>query len=436
VPIEVTLAKLSPTMESGQLVKWNVKVGDQVKEGDTLAEIQTDKAVMPMESFEEGTVAVLDSKEGDDIALGQRMLVLAKKGEDPAEVARSAGAASGGAKAAPAPKAEQAEKAEPAAAKAPASHADANGHQAEEEPAPEPSRDGGRIKASPLARKVAQAAGVDLAGVRGSGPGGRIVRDDVEAAAKAGGGKPPAAAAYRAPAPRPSAPPGESRRIPHTRMRQTIAQRMLQSKQAAPEIHLTVDIRLDRVMALRESLNKDLAREKIKLSVGDFITKAVAAALRRHPALNASYESDAIVEHGDVNIGIAVALEGGLIVPVLPQADRLSLREIRQGTEAIALAARENKLTPKQMMGATFTISNLGMYGIKQFDAILNLPEVGILAVGAAEQRPVVQDGQLVVGWVMTATLTADHRAVDGATGADFMRTLKALLEGPALMLA
>lgn len=441
MPIEVTLAKLSPTMESGQLVKWNVQVGDQVKEGDTLAEIQTDKAVMPMESFEEGTVAHLDVKEGDDIALGQRVLVLAKKGEDPAEVAKSVGAA---AQPAPAPRA----PAEPAPTAAPAVGVDANGRDHADADEPEPVADGRRVKASPLARKVAQAAGVDLARVRGSGPGGRIVREDVEAFVKSGkssaGRTPheaapsarPAAAKAPAPAARPAAPVGETRRIPHTRMRQTIAQRMQQAKQTAPEIHLTVDIRLDRVMSLREALNKDLARDGIKLSVGDFITKAVAVALRRHPALNASYEADAIVEHGDVNVGIAVALEGGLIVPVLHNADRLTLREIRQGTEAIATAARENKLTPKQMMGSTFTISNLGMYGIKQFDAILNLPEVGILAVGAGEQRPVVQNGQLAVGWVMTATLTADHRAVDGATGAEFMRTLKGLLEEPALMLA
>ncbi len=436
MPIEVTLAKLSPTMESGQLVKWNVKVGDKVKEGDTLAEVQTDKAVMPMESFEEGIVAHLDVNEGDDIALGQRVLLLAKKGEDPAEVAKNAGSG-----------AQSAVKAAPSESKpAESAKSHSNGQElaavpdVEEEAAYQ--GDGSRIKASPLARKVAEAAGVELGRIQGSGPGGRIVRDDVEAFVKSGGSKGATKTAPRpAPAAKPAAPrpvpvaSGETKRIPHTRMRKTIAQRMLQSKQSAPEIHLTIDVRLDRVMSLREALNKELARENVKLSVGDFITKAVAVALRRHPALNASWEDDAIVEHGDVNVGIAVALEGGLIVPVLPNADRLSLREIREGTEAIAKAARDNKLTPKQMMGATFTISNLGMYGIKQFDAILNLPEVGILAVGAAEQRPVVQNGQIAVGWIMSATLTADHRAVDGATGADFMRTLRALLEEPALML-
>lgn len=427
MPIEVPLGKLSPTMESGQIVKWNVKVGDKVKEGDTLAEVQTDKAVMPMEAYDEGTVALLDVQEGEDVALGQRVLVLAKKGEDPAEVAKQmAGAKSTAKTASAAPAASAHTQAVPGNDSQINSEATASNGQESQTAAVS---DGARLKASPLAKKVAAAAGVDLRQVRGSGPGGRIVRKDVEGFKS--GGKP---AARPVSTPR-LIPSGKTERIPHSRMRQTIAQRMLQAKQSAPEIHLTSDIRLDRVMSLREALNKELARENIKLSVGDFITKAVAVALRRHPAVNATWETDAIVQHGDVNIGIAVALDGGLIVPVLHHADQLSLREIREGTEAIATAARQNKLTPKQMMGATFTISNLGMYGIKQFDAILNLPEVGILAVGAGEQRPVVQNGQLAVGWVMSATLTADHRAVDGATGAEFMRTLKALLEEPALML-
>jgi pyruvate dehydrogenase E2 component (dihydrolipoamide acetyltransferase) len=429
VPIEVNLAKLSPTMESGQMVKWLVKVGDKVKEGDTLAEIQTDKAVMPMESFDEGTVAVLDVKEGEDIALGQRVLVLAKKGEDPKAVAESAGKGKGGAAA-------------PAVAAPEAAHAALgnNGQGGGGAPAavaePEPvgasqGSAGGRVKSSPLARKVAADAGVDLAQVRGTGPGGRVVRSDVATFLKA---RPAAGVGGPAPA-RVAAAPGASQRIPHTPMRKTIAARKLQSKQAAPEIHVTVDIRIDELVAVRERLNAQLAAEKIKLSVGDFVTKGVAMALRRHPAVNASFEPDAIVLHGDINIGIAVALEGGLIVPVLRNADTLGLREIRTGTDALVNAARNNKLTPQMMMGGTFTISNLGMYGVREFDAILNLPEVGILAVGAGEKRPVVEKDQIVVGTVMTVTLTADHRAVDGATAAEFLRTLKGLLEEPAAML-
>jgi pyruvate dehydrogenase E2 component (dihydrolipoamide acetyltransferase) len=447
MPVEVTMAKLSPTMESGQLVKWNVKVGDPVKEGDVLAEIQTDKAVMPMESFDDGTVALLDVQEGDDVALGQRVLVLAKKGEDPAQLAEQMKGGAGAAKAAPA-KEEQAAAGAGAqgassgpdyghsTASASATATATNGQQGGNGNGAAPA--GGRIRSSPLARKIAENQGIDLGQVPGSGPNGRIVRSDVEAflqdrGAAAAAPAPSAGAAPKMPVA--AGPVRETQRVPHTRMRKTIAQRMLQAKQAAPEIHVTADIRMDRIVGLREQLNAQLSKQKIKLSVGDFVTKAVAMALRQHPGLNASYEEDAMVLHGQVNIGIAVALDGGLIVPVLPDADRLGLVEIRQGTLALAEAARNNSLNPKQMMGSTFTISNLGMYGVKQFDAILNMPEVGILAVGATEARPVVEGGQLTVGQVMTVTLTADHRAVDGAMAAEFVRTLKGFLEEPASML-
>jgi len=417
VPIEVKMAKLSPTMESGQMVKWLVKVGDKVKEGDTLAEVQTDKAVMPMESFDEGTVARLNVNEGDTIALGQTVLVLAKKGEDASAIAKTS-TGSTPASAAPLKVLES-----------PTTSADANGRESAA-PIAELVSVGGRVKSTPLARKVAASSGVDIAQVRGSGPSGRVIRADVDAFAQAKPTTKPSA-----PSTRPAAASREPSRIPHTQMRKTIADRMLKAKQAAPEIHVTVDVRVDKIAAIRESLNKVLAAEKIKLSMGDFVTKAVALALRKHPGVNASYESDAIVHHGSVNIGIAVALEGGLMVPVLHNADALGLKEIRQGTEELAKATREGKLKPAQMMGGTFTISNLGMYGVRAFDAILNLPEVGILAVGAAEKRPVVEGDSLVVGTMMTVTLTADHRAVDGALAAEFLRTFKGLLEEPAIML-
>jgi pyruvate dehydrogenase E2 component (dihydrolipoamide acetyltransferase) len=416
VPIEVNLAKLSPTMERGQMVKWLVKVGDKVKEGDTLAEIQTDKAVMPMEAFDEGTVATLDVAEGDDIELGQRVLLLASKGEDPKAVAASAGSGKAPAKTAP----KEAEA--PATSGQATSNGQGNGHT-------ETVAVGGRVKSTPLARKIAKQAGVDVATIPGSGPAGRIVRSDVETFLSKRGSAPVA------PAAKPSRPSGQPVRIPHTPMRKTIAARMLQSTQAAPVIHVTVDIRIDKLAAIREALNAQLASEKIKLSVGDFVTKAVAMSLRKHPGVNATYEPDAIVQHGDVNIGIAVALEGGLMVPVLHNADQLGLRETRLGTDAIVKATRDGKLQPKQMMGGTFTISNLGMYGVREFDAILNLPEVAILAVGAGEKRAVVEGNGLVVGTVMTVTLTADHRAVDGAMAAEFLRTLKNFLEEPATML-
>ena len=315
----------------------------------------------------------------------------------------------------------------------------ANGRQAVEVEEPEHAAGPRRLKASPLARKLAQASSVNLAQVHGSGPGGRIIRRDIEAFLSK-----PQAPTVAEPAPtqpkvapptRPAVAPLAAQRIPHSRMRKTIAQRMLQAKQTAPEIHVSVNIRADRLVAAREELNKRLAREGIKLSLGDFVTKAVALALRAHPGVNASYEPDAIVRHGEVNIGIAVALPEGLIVPVLHRADTLGLREIRQQSEALAAAARANSLTGEQLTGSTFTISNLGMYGVREFDAILNLPEVGILAVGAADKRPVVEGDRLVVGTVMTVTLTADHRAVDGAMAAEFLRTLKGLLEEPTAML-
>jgi pyruvate dehydrogenase E2 component (dihydrolipoamide acetyltransferase) len=444
MPIEVNLAKLSPTMESGQMVRWLVKVGDRVKEGDTLAEIQTDKAVMPMESFDEGVVAHLDVKEGDEIALGQRVLVLAGKGEDPKQVADRF--AKGG-PAAPAPTkegaaarkdsgqqgpAEAPSRPEPSAPRARPSEPAAAGSNGNGAPG-----EGRRIKSSPLARKIAAGAQVDLASIRGTGPGGRIIRDDVEAylARRDAAPAPTAPTPAPAPAARPPAVVGQPRRVPHSPMRKTIAKRMVESKQSIPEIHVAVEVRLDKVMEVREALNKQLAAEKVKLSVSDFITKAAALALRRHPGVNASFEPDAIVMHPEVNLGIAVAMEGGLMVPVLRNADQIGLRDIRLGTDAIVSATRAGSLKPNQMMGGTFTISNLGMYGVKQFDAIINQPEVAILAVGAGEKRPVVEGDKLVVGTVMTVNLTADHRAVDGAMAAEFLRTFRGFLEEPSTML-
>ena len=445
MPIDVNLAKLSPTMESGQLVKWRVKVGDKVQEGDILAEVQTDKAVMEMEAFDDGVVAHLDAAEGDDIALGQRVLVLASGGEDPKQVGADAAKSVGGEKPGKSAQSQavhrdfDSQEQTNAPSRPEGGSTGGNGHVGRE-PAPTESQsttpEGGRVRSTPLARKVAVAAGVEIAEVPGSGPGGRIIRRDVDAFLESGGPKTKSTAPEKAqPAAPKAAPIPTAGRIPHTPMRKTIAKRMLESKQASPEIHVTVDIRIDALMATREALNAQLAPEKIKLSVGDFITKAVALALRKHPGLNASWEADALVIHPDVNIGIAVAIEGGLMVPVLQGADALGLKAIRQGTEALASATRGGGLKPSQMSGGTFTISNLGMYGVKQFDAIINQPEVAILAVGAGEKRPVVEGNSLVVGTVMSVTLTADHRAVDGASAADFLRTVRQLLEQPAAML-
>jgi len=439
VPIEVTMPKLSPTMESGVIAQWLVKGGDTIKEGDVLADIETDKATMQMKSYEDGVIALIDHQAGDEVKLGDRVMVLAKKGEDPKDVASKMGGGATKAEAKPAPAAPS---------------GGGNGKQQYEPKAEEVDDEGeeavavgagGRVRSSPLARKIAAEARVDLARVKGSGPGGRVVRKDVEDFLAGKGGvsapaakapaAPAAAKAPAAPAARISTAPLEEKRIPNSRMRKTIAQRMVQSKQTAPEIHVTLDVRVDKLLALRETLNKELAAEKVKLSVGDFVTKAVAVALRRHPALNATFEPDAIIRHGEINIGIAVALEEGLIVPVLHRVDEMGLIDVRKGSEALASAARGGNLSGEQLSGGTFTISNLGMYGVKQFDAIINLPEVAILAVSAAEKRPVVEGDAIVVGHVMTLTLSADHRAVDGATAADYMRTLKNLLEEPARML-
>lgn len=468
MPIEVTMPKLSPTMESGVITQWLVKVGDQIKEGDVLADVETDKATMQMTSYDDGVVAHIDHAVGEEVALGQRVLVLAKKGEDPKAVAASIGAAKGPAKApAPAPSGgggpaatpgpEEAETPPPEVANRPhpeestntPTHPEeigtgSNGQERHVAPADlaAAATPGGRVRSTPLARKIAAAERIDLAQVPGSGPGGRVTRSDVESFLSTRGAAKPAPAAPPRPAVRPAAAPtapavraAATERIPHTRMRKTIANRMVEAKKAAPEIHLTVEVRVDPLVAVLEQLNKQLAAEDVKLSLGDFVTKAVALALRSHPGLNATFEPDAIVRHGEVNIGIAVALDGGLIVPVLQAADQLGLREIRARSEALARAARSNKLAPEQMTGGTFTISNLGMYGVRAFDAIINLPEVAILAVGAAERRPVVVGDSLAVGTLMTVTLTADHRAVDGAMAAEFLRTLKGLLEEPASML-
>ena len=428
MPILVKMGAVSPTMSSGHVVEWKVKVGDAVKEGDTIADVQTDKAVMPLESFDEGTVASLLVEPGQEVAVGADVLLLAAKGEDPKAVASSAGKAQA---AAPAKKDESAK---PAVASSNGSTAERGGPEPVAHEAVAHHADGGRIKSSPLARKVAAAEKVDIAQVKGSGPGGRVVRSDVEgflkdrpAASAAPSAKPSAAAS------RPAA--AADTVIKLNRVQTTIAARMTEAKRNAPDIHVTVDIRIDALVAVRERLNKQLEREKIKLSVGDFVTKAVALALRKHPAVNATFDGETLTRRGAVNVGIAVAVPDGLIVPVLKHADALGLREIRTGSEALYEAARAMKLTSDQMTGGTFTISNLGMYGVREFDAILNLPQVGILAVGAAEKRPVVEGDKLVVGTVMTVTLTADHRVVNGADAAEFLRTLKGLLEEPASML-
>jgi pyruvate dehydrogenase E2 component (dihydrolipoamide acetyltransferase) len=469
MPVEVTMPQLSDTMTEGTVVKWYKKEGDKVKEGEKIADVETDKAVMEMEAFEGGTLASIAVPEGGKVAVGATIAVLATGKERVDEVKKSSGAAP--AKKAVAPPQTEMKSAAPAktVAKAESSAADRKsgnaatatmedaagsemhepdhvGHGATRQRAqaiPALGGNGHRLLASPLARRIAEDQGIDLKSIRGTGPYGRIVQKDVLAAAE-NPAKPQAVPAEPASA-GPSAPAalpakilkGEKQAVPLTKIRQVIAQRLQASKQNIPHFYETVDIDIEELSALRERINTQLEKEKIRLSLGDLIAKAVAVALLRHPGVNAHYDEKnaQIIRYGDVNLGMAVALPEGLIVPVLRGIDQMGFKEIRQRSADLIDRARAQKLKQDEMTGATFTVSNLGTFGVKEFSAIINPPEVGILAIAAAEKRAVVRDGQIVARTMMAVTLSADHRAIDGAVAADFLRTLKGLLEEPGMML-
>jgi pyruvate dehydrogenase E2 component (dihydrolipoamide acetyltransferase) len=421
MPVEITMPQLSDTMSEGTVVKWLKKEGDKVQAGETIAEVETDKATMEMEAFESGTLAVIDAKEGAKVKVGGRIALLASAGESLDQVKKQAG---GNGSKTPAPsKPAAAEKSAPAA-KQPAPAA---------QPAPAPAKREAsaddRVRISPLARRLAAERGVDLSQIQGSGPGGRIVQKDIEDAMS---GAPTQTELKKSSAPAiplPSrVPSGQKEVIPLTKMRATIAQRLQQSKQQVPHFYETVDIDVEELSKLRERLNKQLEKEEVRLSLGDFFAKAVAVALEQHPSLNAHLAGNEITRFGDVHLGMAVALPEGLIVPVLRNINQMGLKEIRQRSEDLVERARATKLKGDEMSGATFTVSNLGTYGIKDFSAIINPPEVGILAIAAAEKRPIVKGDSIVPRLVMSVTLSADHRAVDGATAAEFLRTHKQLL--------
>jgi len=469
------MPQLSDTMTEGTVVKWLKKEGDKVKAGEVIAEVETDKANMEMEAFESGTIAVISVPEGGKAAVGAAIAILATGSENVEDVKKAGGGAT-------APASKPAEVTQPVATPAPAVgekvakqsvvggtsgggstatleqasrgeivESASVGHGATREPAhPVPplphgngNGNGDRVFASPLARRIASDKGLSLADIQGSGPGGRIVQVDVLNA------KPttkPNAGPSDAPAGKPATDvpsllarvaTGEKQVIPLTKMRQTIASRLQQSKQQIPHFYVTVDIDVEALSELRERVNKQLEKEKIRLSIGDFIAKAVAFALKTNPAVNAHYDgkNNAIIRYGDVHLGMAVALPDGLIVPVLRNIDQMGLKEIRQRSAELVDKARAQKLKGDEMTGATFTVSNLGTFGVKEFSAIVNPPEVGILAIAAAEKRAVVRDGQIVARSMMSVTLSADHRAVDGAVAAEFLRSLKNLLEEPGLML-
>ncbi|MEM7122620.1 MAG: pyruvate dehydrogenase complex dihydrolipoamide acetyltransferase [Pseudomonadota bacterium] len=425
--INITMPQLSPTMTDGTLSKWLVKEGDSVTSGDVLAEIETDKATMEVESIDEGTVGKILVAEGtDNVPVNNVIAVLLEEGED-------ASALDGvdTAPAAPAPAAEPA-AAEPAAPEAEAPAAAAPAPQPAAAPAPAPAGGGERVKASPLARSMAKQAGIDLTQLTGSGPHGRIVKRDVEAAAA--GGVATAASPITATIAAPVMAPGAAYEdVKLSNMRKVIAERLQEAKQTIPHFYLTVDCELDRLLELRKELNG--RSDDYKLSVNDFVIKALGVALRKVPDANAAWGGDVLRRFTTVDVSVAVAIDGGLITPIIRNADAKGLVEISEEMKELAGRAREGKLMPEEYQGGTFSLSNLGMFGIKQFDAVINPPQAGIIAVGAGEQRPVVKDGALSVATVMSCTLSCDHRVIDGAVGARLLTAFKGLIEEPLTML-
>jgi pyruvate dehydrogenase E2 component (dihydrolipoamide acetyltransferase) len=431
----IKMPRMSDTMTEGNIVAWHKKEGDKVSPGDLLAEIETDKATMDFESLWEGTLLHIAIKDGV-VPVEGLIAVIGKPGEDwQSQV-------SGGA-APPAPKGET--------TAAPIANGSPNGQAKTTEPVaavpipaasvsvaePVPAASEGRLKASPLAKSIAKEAGVDISALQGSGDGGRIIRKDVEAALN-GGAAAPVAVPVAAPASTsvgvPSFVAGESyEEKTVSQMRKTIARRLSESKNGAPHFYLTMEINMDNAVAMRPKLNELAA--PVKLSFNDIVIKAVSSALRKHPAVNSSWLGDKIRYNNHINIGVAVAVEDGLLVPVIKHADMKSLSAINQEVKVYAEKARNKKLQPDEMTGNTFTISNLGMFGIEEFTGIINPPDACILAVGAIIQKPIVKDGQIVVGNTMKVTLSCDHRVVDGATGAEFLQTLKGILEEPMRLL-
>ncbi|MFN3585608.1 pyruvate dehydrogenase complex dihydrolipoamide acetyltransferase [Phenylobacterium sp.] len=426
---DILMPALSPTMEEGTLAKWHVKQGDTVRSGDVIAEIETDKATMEVEAVDEGVVSAILVPEGSEgVKVNTPIARLAGEGES----AAAPPPASAPAPKVEAPKAEaprgEAPKPAPAPAAAP--------------PAPK-AQDGGRIFASPLARRLAEQKGIDLAALKGSGPHGRIVKADIDAAQPGQARAPAAAPAARSGAePRQvvsleqqGIQPGSYDLIPLDGMRKTVARRMTDSFRDVPHFPLTIDLEIDGLLAARTKVNALLEKEGVKVSVNDMVMKACAIALKRVPEANASYTPEGIAMHHHADISMAVAVPGGLITPIIRQAESKGLAEIAAEAKDLAERARTKKLKPEEFQGGTFSVSNLGMFGIRTFASILNEPQGCILSVGAGEKRPVVRGDQLVIATVMSVTLTCDHRVVDGATGARWLQAFKALIEDPITMI-
>jgi pyruvate dehydrogenase E2 component (dihydrolipoamide acetyltransferase) len=429
MPSYIEMPKLSDTMTEGTLLKWRKQKGDKVAAGDILAEVETDKATMEMEAFDDGILTEIYINEGQKVAIGQRLAMLLAPGE-----AAPAGAPP---PAAPAPKPEPTQPAQPA------SSAPSNQSTPSTPPAPQPPSDNGgaRVKASPLARKIAAEKSIDLSRLTGSGPGGRIVQRDVLGAAPAPAPARAAAApapASSAPAAVPATPPGEGdQRIPLTGMRRAIAERLLASKTQIPHFYLNIEVDAGELMRIRAEVNADAEKAGLaKLTVNDFILKAAIVAAARNPKVNASFAGDSVIQYAAINMAVAVAVEDGLVTPVIRDAQKKSLREISELVKDLATRARTRKLKPEEYQGGTLTVSNLGSYGIDSFSAIINPPQSLILSIGAIVKKPVVNaQNQIVVGQRMNIGLSADHRVVDGAIGAEYLAELRRLIENPALML-
>jgi pyruvate dehydrogenase E2 component (dihydrolipoamide acetyltransferase) len=443
--IDILMPALSPTMEEGTLAKWHVKVGDTVKAGDVIAEIETDKATMEVEAVDEGVIeAILVAAGTENVKVNAQIAKLTGEGENPAPPPAKPGPVAEPPKAAATPAAPVQAAGETAA---PAKAAPAVA------PAAVPAGD--RVFASPLARRLASAASLDLKTIAGSGPHGRVVKADVEAVGK---GAP--AAAQVAAAPKPAAvpaagaapaaaggartsptleqmgiPPGSYDLTPLDMMRKTIARRLTDSFRDVPHFPLTIDLEIDSLLAARAKINSLLEGQGVKVSVNDIIIKAVAVALKRVPEANASYSPEGIALHKHADIAVAVAIDGGLITPIIRAAETKGLAQISTEMKDLAARAKAKKLKPEEFQGGTFSISNLGMFGIKAFASIINQPQGAIMSVGAGEQRPVVKNGELAVATVMTITLTCDHRVVDGAIGAKFLAAFKPLIEEPLTLL-
>ncbi|MBO6520806.1 MAG: pyruvate dehydrogenase complex dihydrolipoamide acetyltransferase [Rhodospirillales bacterium] len=435
MPIKVLMPALSPTMTEGKLAKWLVKEGDTVESGDVMAEIETDKATMEVEAVDEGTLGKILVAEGtDNVAVNSVIAMLLEEGED-----ASALEGADTSDAAPPPAAEEPNEAAPA----PEKKAEPAPTPASPPPAAAPaaSSGGGRIFASPLAKRLAKMEGLDLGQISGSGPHGRIVKRDIEQALASGTGKAAPAAAPTAAGEAAAVPPAgidegmlgllpEYEAVPNTGMRKTIAKRLTASARDIPHFNVTADIEIDKLLGLRKELNGREGAD-YKISVNDFVIKAVALALKRQPDCNVAYTDDAILKFNRADISMAVAVDGGLITPIIKDAGSKGLAKISEEAKELAGKARDGKLQPQEYQGGTFSISNLGMFGVKSFNSIINAPQGGILSVGAGEQRAVVKDGALAVATLMSVTLAVDHRCIDGATAAAFVKELKGILEDP-----